>query len=62
MKSKVTSIEEAIGAIGDGTMVAVGGMTNYRRPVALALEIIRQKKRHLTLFAMTAGFPLTWMG
>ena len=55
MKSKLSTIEDAIATIRDGAMVALGGMTNYRRPMALSLEIIRQGKKHLSLFAMTAG-------
>jgi glutaconate CoA-transferase subunit A len=55
MKSKLSTLEDSIIKIKDGAMVAVGGMTNYRRPVALSLEIVHQKKRHLTLFTMTSG-------
>ena len=44
MKSKLSTVEHAVGAIQNGCIVAVGGNTNYRRPTALALEIISQKK------------------
>jgi glutaconate CoA-transferase subunit A len=55
MESKIRDIKTAVQAIRDGSMVAMGGMTNYRRPVALSLEIVNQKKRHLCLLAMSAG-------
>jgi glutaconate CoA-transferase, subunit A len=55
MKSKITDIKTAVNHIKDGAMVAVGGMTNYRRPVGLVLEIINQEKRHLVLLTMSAG-------
>ncbi|MGD8562640.1 MAG: CoA-transferase [Desulfarculaceae bacterium] len=55
MSSKAYSLTEAVKEIPDGAMVAVGGNINSRRPMALALEIIAQKKRGLTLLALTAG-------
>jgi glutaconate CoA-transferase, subunit A len=55
MESKIRDIKRAVQAIRDGSMVAVGGMTNYRRPVSLSLEIVKQRKRHLVLLAMSAG-------
>ena len=55
MESKVRDIRTAVETIREGAMVAVGGMTNYRRPVRLSLEIVRQKRRHLSLLAPSAG-------
>lgn len=52
---KVCSLRDAVSEIPDETVVAVGGMTNYRRPITLVLEMIAQAKRDLTLLAMTAG-------
>jgi acyl CoA:acetate/3-ketoacid CoA transferase alpha subunit len=55
MKSKLSIIKYAVDTIQDGSIVAVGGNTNYRHPIALALEIINQEKKNLKLFSMTAG-------
>lgn len=61
MKSKISTIKCAVDAIQNGSIVAVGGNTNYRCPIALALEIINQEKRNLTLVSMTAGLPCDMM-
>lgn len=53
---KVTSLAEALKSVRDGYMVALGGMTLYRRPVAAVAELIRQGRRDLTLLDYTAGF------
>jgi len=55
MESKIRDIKTAVELVRDGAMVAVGGMTNYRRPVRLSLEIVNQKKRHLSLLTPSAG-------
>jgi glutaconate CoA-transferase subunit A len=55
MKSKIRDIRTAVQTVQDGSMIALGGMTNYRRPISLSLEIVKQKKRHLVLLAMSAG-------
>lgn len=51
--SKVTTLKEAISLINNGDSVALGGMLIYRRPVAAALELIRQGKNQLTLMGWT---------
>lgn len=47
--SKVVSLEEAIRAIKDGDIILTGGIVEDRRPVAAAMEIVRQQKRNLVL-------------
>jgi len=46
---KLTSIEDAASRIGDGDVVAVGGCLFSRTPMALVREILRQRRRGLTL-------------
>jgi glutaconate CoA-transferase subunit A len=53
--SKVMSLGEAISLINDGDSIAFGGMLIYRRPVAAAVELIKQKKKSLTLMGWTLG-------
>jgi glutaconate CoA-transferase subunit A len=61
MKSKQISIEEAVELVQSGSMLALGGMTLYRRPVAFVRALISHHQRtnkpdDLTLLAFTAGY------
>lgn len=47
--NKVVSLQEAIQIIQDGDTIFTGGIVEDRRPVAAAMEIVRQKKRNLVL-------------
>lgn len=49
LRDKVMSLSEAIATIGDGEHVAIGGNTFSRTPFASVWEIVRQKKKHLTV-------------
>lgn len=53
MPDKRTTVEDAVSLIRNGDTVGIGGMTLYRRPMALIKEIIRQQKKDLTLLAYT---------
>lgn len=53
--SKVMTLERAVSLINDGDSIAFGGMLIYRRPVAAAIEIVKQQKKHLTLMGWTLG-------
>jgi len=46
---KLTSIEDAASRVSDGARVAVGGCLFSRTPMALVREILRQRRRGLTL-------------
>ena len=61
---KLISLEDAVGKIESGQTIALGGMTNYRRPMGAVWELIRQswdydneKNRvtDLTLLGLTLG-------
>lgn len=61
MNDKLISIQEAAENVKSGDMLALGGMTLYRRPVAFCVELVRRFQKHqnpqaLTLFAFTAGY------
>ena len=61
MKSKHISIENAVELVQSGSMLALGGMTLYRRPVAFVRALIKHNQRtnkpnDLTLLAFTAGY------
>lgn len=61
MKSKQISMEQAVELVHTGSMLALGGMTLYRRPVAFVQALIcHYQKTHqphdLNLLAFTAGY------
>ncbi len=61
MASKQISMEQAAALIEPGDMLALGGMTLYRRPVAFVRALIKlhlqaNSPADLTLLAFTAGY------
>ena len=46
---KLTSLEDAVGRVKDGDHIGVGGCLFSRTPMALMREILRQRRRGLTL-------------
>jgi glutaconate CoA-transferase subunit A len=57
-KSKLISLEEAAGLVGDGTRVALGGFAVYQKPMALVRELIRQKRRDLTVIGSANSYDV----
>jgi glutaconate CoA-transferase subunit A len=58
---KRLSLTDAAGWIATGSMLALGGVTNYRRPVAFVRALLQRHSHNgspsnLTLLAFTAGF------
>jgi glutaconate CoA-transferase subunit A len=61
MESKELSIEDAVSLVKSGDMLALGGMTLYRRPVAFVKSLIAhyhniKEPSDLTLLTFTAGY------
>jgi glutaconate CoA-transferase subunit A len=61
MPNKQITMQQAIELVNSGNMLAVGGMTLYRRPVAFVRELIKHHQKsgspsNLTLLAFTAGY------
>jgi len=61
MGNKQISLEDAVKLVQPGSMLALGGMTLYRRPVAFVCALIQKHQRtkqpdNLTLLAFTAGY------
>lgn len=52
----LTSWSDAVSLVRPGDMVALGGMTLYRRPVAFVRELLRRGTADLTLLELMAGF------
>ena len=60
MVNKILSIDDAVRLVSNDDLLALGGMTLYRRPMAFVLSLIKhyleyQKPQNLTLLAFTAG-------
>lgn len=54
--NKLMSISEAVDRfVPDGAHISIGGFTINRNPMAAVYEIIRQKKKHLHLYAHSNG-------
>jgi len=53
---KVLSLEEAAATVAPGSILALGGMTLYRRPVAFIRALLGTGVGDLTLLALTCGF------
>ena len=58
MRDKTTSLREAAERVSDGSTLALGGMTIYRRPVAFVRALIGRERqpRDVTLLAFTGGY------
>jgi len=52
---KRCALRDALEPVRDGSAVALGGMTLYRRPVAAARALAAAGRRELTIVAFTAG-------
>lgn len=52
--SKITSLEQAVQTVQNGSVVALGGNVLHRAPMAAVYELARQKKENLRLIK-TAG-------
>ena len=57
-KQKLRSLSEAVALIRDGDMVAIGGHTTRRHPMALVREIARQGRRGLHLIGWNNGIDM----
>jgi glutaconate CoA-transferase subunit A len=55
MSGKVRSVSEAVRGIPDGAHIALGGFAIARNPISVVHELIRQRKRDLTLSQCVMG-------
>ena len=49
LREKVMTLEDAASFVQDGMKVGIGGSTMSRTPMAMIWELMRQKKRHLSV-------------
>lgn len=54
MEEKLKSLKDAAAMINDGDVVAIGN----QKPLAIVREIIRQKKKNLTIYFMMGNYEV----
>lgn len=58
---KRRSLEAAAALVPDGATIAIGGLSMNSAPMAFVRELVRQRKRDLTVVAIVAGMPVDWL-
>jgi glutaconate CoA-transferase subunit A len=54
-KSKQTTLQEAARLVSDGDRIATGGFGTYQNPMAFVHELIRQRRKDLTVVGIVNG-------
>ena len=57
-ESKLMTLEQAIGLVPDGAVVAIGGSALRRKPMRMVLELVRQNRRGLHLWTFVGSFDV----
>lgn len=52
-RSKVVSLGQAAGLVADSMRIGLGGFAIYQRPMAFVRELIRQRRKNLTVVGVT---------
>jgi glutaconate CoA-transferase subunit A len=58
---KLTDLAAVAARVRDGSTVALGGLSMNGTPMALVRELVRQRKRDLTLVAIVNGMAVDWL-
>ncbi len=58
---KVMNIEQAAAMVPDGCTLAIGGLSMNSSPMAFVRELIRQRKKDLTVVAIVNGMAVDWL-
>ena len=61
MQEKLTTLAEAIALVRDGDVVALQNMATQAAPMASVRELIRQRKRGLSLVVLVGGMAVDWL-
>jgi len=59
--NKVLNIEQAAASIPDGSTLAIGGLSMNSSPMALVRELVRQRRKGLTVVAIVNGMAVDWL-
>ncbi|MGQ9368331.1 CoA transferase subunit A [Azospirillum sp. ST 5-10] len=58
LKSKVVSLEAAARLVPEGARVALGGFAVYQKPMAFVRELVRQRRRGLTIVGTANAYDI----
>jgi glutaconate CoA-transferase subunit A len=58
---KISNIQAAAALVPDGSTVAIGGLSMNGSPMALVRELVRQRKKDLTVVAIVNGMAVDWL-
>jgi len=58
MDGKVVPLEEAAGLVRNGDVLGLGGYTLYRKPMAFVREVIRSRRRDLTVASFAGSIDV----
>ena len=58
MRAKFISLTEALGEVGNGSRIALGGNTIHRGPSAAVHELVRQGKSDLELIKTAGAYDI----
>ena len=61
MQEKLTTLADAIAAVGNGDIVALQNMATQAAPMAAVRELIRQEKRCLAIVVLVGGMAVDWL-
>ena len=61
MQQKLTTLEQAVAVIENGSVVALQNMATQASPMASVRELIRQEKRNLGLVVLVGGIAVDWL-
>lgn len=54
--NKTSTMEQAVGTVPSGSILGLGGMTLYRRPMAFVRSLLGTNATDFTLLSLTSGF------
>lgn len=60
-QDKTATLEDAIGLVSDGDVVAIQNMATQLAPMAAVRELIRQGRRRLGVVCLVGGIPVDWL-
>ena len=60
-RSKIASLAEVAESVPDGATVALGGLSMNSAPMAFVRELVRLRKRDLSVVAIVAGMSVDWL-
>ena len=60
-RRRSTTLEEAVGLVDDGDVVALQNMATQAAPMAMVRELIRQERRNLGLVCLVGGIAVDWL-